>query len=430
MRPHVKKITLSDKLYIHKDDVDEDNTTRLGDTFTYRIKDNKIYQTISEEGNYYVIPSNAYSKINFDEVVDKRTYEELPKPISFHGKLRPEQQEVLEEFTKEKGRAVSGILCSPCGFGKSFVGCSLIAKTSVPTLILVHTKLLFYQWKAELENQLKITPGLVGDGKYDIQPITVGIYKSVNNNLKDLRDKFSFVIVDECHLCASTVFSQTLCGLSAKIKVGLSATPMRTDQKHKAFSDFFTSFKVEKKDARNLATPRVALIPTDISFNVIDPKRDWAKKLTTLGNNKEYQNLIANHAISDISKGRLLIIMAERIAMLKALQKKIKTSVLLIGSTPKEEREEILKNAGTKYNAILTTKIFDEGISLNQSDTLYLTSPASSKIKLEQRIGRILREHPNKQIPLIRDFQLKGLIVSQQQMSRKDWYRNQGFVVV
>ena len=94
--------------------------------------------------------------------------------------------------------------------------------------------------------------------------------------------------------------------------------------------------------------------------------------------------------------------------MLQALEKKIKGSVCIMGNTLEEQREEILKNVGGKYKCLLSTRLFDEGISCHRLDTLYLTCPSNNPMKLEQRIGRIIREHPDKQLPLIRDFWLKG----------------------
>jgi len=62
---------------------------------------------------------------------------------------------------------------------------------------------------------------------------------------------------------------------------------------------------------------------------------------------------------------------------------------------------KVSKNAGTKYSAILSTKIFDEGISCHRLDTLMFTCPGNNYAKLEQRIGRILRRHPDKKDPLV-----------------------------
>ena len=91
---------------------------------------------------------------------------------------------------------------------------------------MVHTKLLFRQWIEELERQLPSAKiGKVGDGLFDVQDITVGIYKSVYNRRDELEEKFSTVLVDEAHLCPAEMFSTALNSLNAKIKIGISATP-------------------------------------------------------------------------------------------------------------------------------------------------------------------------------------------------------------
>ena len=113
--------------------------------------------------------------------------------------------------------------------------------------------------------------------------------------------------------------------------------------------------------------------------------------------------------------------------MLKDLQTLIPTSICVIGESDREIREDALQNLGKKYKAILTTKLFDEGISCHRLDTLMLPCPSNNPIQLEQRIGRIERLHPEKQFPLIVDFWLSGGIVSRQQKNRLVWYQQNGY---
>ena len=168
-------------------------------------------------------------------------------------------------------------------------------------------------------------------------------------------------------------------------------------------------------------------MPTDIPFMVIDPKRDWSRQINKLSKNSEYIKLIAKTAIEKIANGRCPLILADRLDMLKDLNKLIPNSALMIGSTKEEDRKETLENVGTKYKCVLSTKLFDEGISCHRLDTLFLTCPSNNPIKLEQRIGRIIREHEDKQRPLIVDFWLKGPIVGKQQKNRYEWYKRQNY---
>ena len=175
--------------------------------------------------------------------------------------------------------------------------------------------------------------------------------------------------------------------------------------------------------------PKIEIISTDIPFMVIDPKRDWSRQINKLSKNSNYIKLIAKIAIEKIANGRCPLILSDRLNMLKELNTLIPNSALMIGSTKEEDRKETLENVGNKYKCILSTKLFDEGISCHRLDTLFLTCPSNNPIKLEQRIGRIIREHPNKKQPLVVDFWFRGPIVGKQQKIRYDWYGQKNYEI-
>jgi superfamily II DNA or RNA helicase len=235
------------------------------------------------------------------------------------------------------------------------------------------------------------------------------------------------MFVDEAHLCPAETFSKVVNGINAKVKIALSATPWRKDGLHVILPDYFGPNRVIATDVGKLI-PSVDIVKTTIPFRIINPSRDWTKQLTKLGGNTAYLNIIASHAINKIASGRCLLILSERIDMLEQLKTLIPRSILLVGAT--KNRDDILNNAGTKYDAILTTKIFDEGISCHRLDTIYLTCPNNNAAKLEQRIGRIQREHPDKKDPLIVDFWLSGHIVQAQQRNRLEWYTKNNFPIL
>jgi len=328
----------------------------------------------------------------------------------------------------KNGIARSGLLQAQCSWGKTFVGTYLITQVQTKTLVMVHTKLLFRQWEEELYKQTNVTKvGLVGDGIFDPQDITIGIYKSVSNNAKELQDKFGFILVDEAHRCPAKTFSEALNNLNARIKSGMTATPFRLDGKHGLLPEYFTPFKVIGKEPPRVNTVYYNIHETPYDFTYLDPKRDRARALSKLASNLNYIEYIASLAVQDIRSNRCILILSERLEMLKLLNKIIPKSILLVGGTDEDKRSEILNNAGIKYDVILSTTLFDEGISCHRIDTIYLTCPTSNLYKQEQRIGRIIREHPDKQEPLVRDFWLKGSKIKGQQEKRLNWYVKQGF---
>lgn len=430
IRYTLRKATISDKIYFRADDVvGVDFQTFKYVLFSYQVgKD--IHLTIDHNENSGVcsVPSGSWHKLDIKQLTDERHVSEKYN-WTFDGTLRENQQEIADKLLVGD-KLYSGLVQAGCGYGKSFLGSYLIANYGKSTIIICHTKLLAYQWYDLLKQKIiGADIGFIGDGKESIKPITVAIYKSLITRMDKIYGQFEVAITDEAHLCMAETFSRVVNGIDAKVKLALTATPVRKDGLHVVFPDYFGPNRVVARDEGKLM-PSVQIIKTAIPFTVLNPQRDWTKQLTKLGGNVQYLELLATTARDKIAHGRCILILSERIDMLERLNALIPRSVMLVGSTPSNQREEILQNAGIKYDAILTTKIFDEGISCHRLDTIMLTCPNNNYAKLEQRIGRILRSHPDKAEPLILDFWLNGHIVNAQQKSRAEWYLKNGYPIL
>ena len=423
----VKKIVIADKIYIKKEDVE--SVSDLVAAYAFNNGD-EILSTLEESDTHFLVPSNSYYKLEWDEIDDRRNFSHLEHKLVFNGSLRVEQQEAVNKFFIGD-RARSGLLQAKPGWGKTFAACNLIARNNTKTLVLVHTVLLFEQWVDELGKQLPETIlGKIGDGFFSLGDVTIAIYKTAYNKIDALREEFSTLIVDEAHKCPADMFSYVVNNINAKVKIAITATPRRKDGKHIYLEDFFSKFKVTAEDLRDLAIPAISIKKTDFSFAIKDPKRDWAKAVNKLCADKLYQELIANTAIGCIKQGRCPLIIGDRVQMLKDLQALIPNSICVIGESDSAIREDALAGLGTKYKAILTTKLFDEGISCHRLDTLFFTCPSNNSVQWEQRIGRIERLHPDKQFPLVIDFWLSGGIVARQQQNRLAWYIQRGYNIL
>jgi|688.fasta_scaffold27479_2 superfamily II DNA or RNA helicase len=426
----IRKATISDKIYFNKQDILDIPfhdfryvlfNYNLGDTFFSTLE-------YDEETGMCSVPSGSWHKLDILELEDLRANTDVQE-WAFKGKLKTEQQSVADKLL-QNNKLYSGLVKADCGWGKTYLGTYLIGTYKKPTIIICHTKLLAYQWLDSIKELIDVEEvGFIGDGKESIKPITIAIYKSLLTRLDKVMDQFEVLFVDEAHLCPAETFSRAVNGVNARVKIALSATPIRKDGLHIILPDFFGPNRIIAENVDKLSAT-VQVIQTDIPFRVINPNRDWTRQLTKLAKNSSYLDLIAKTARDKISHGRCPLIVSERIEMLEELQSRIPGSVLLVGSTKNAQREDILKNAGTKYSAILSTKIFDEGISCHRLDTLMFTCPGNNYAKLEQRIGRILRKHPDKKDPLIIDFWLTGPIVYNQQKGRLEWYRKQNYETI
>lgn len=425
----IRKAIIDDKIIFHERDIVDASALDLKyELFTYNLGDD-FHCTLEydKDTGVCMVPSGSWFKLDIQEIDDRR-YTGEHQNFKCDIQLKPQQQEIADKLLQPP-KLYGGLVQAPCGFGKTFLGTYLIAAHSKPTLIVCHTKLLAYQWLDVLKEHVHGTEiGLVGDGVEKIKPITVAIYKSLLTRLDKIRDKFEVVIVDESHLCVAETFSKVVNGINCKTKIALTATPTRKDGLHVTLPDYFSPNHLIAKDTDKIL-PKVEVEKTSIPFRVLDPKRDWTKQLTKLGGNSAYLDFVAKKAIDKVAHGRCILILGERVDMLEKLKERIPRSVLLVGKTSNTEREKILKNAGKEYDVILSTRIFDEGISCHRLDTLFLTCPGNNYAKLEQRIGRIQREHPDKKYPLIVDFWLQGPIVQRQQINRLEWYTTQNFIL-
>ena len=115
--------------------------------------------------------------------------------LDFQGELRPYQQEAEKIILQRH----FGVLVAGTGSGKTVMALSVMAKRRQPTLILLHSKELMYQWQERISQFLGIEAGLIGDSKFDIQPVSVAIVNTARKRLNELVPHFGHLIVDECH---------------------------------------------------------------------------------------------------------------------------------------------------------------------------------------------------------------------------------------
>ncbi len=379
-----------------------------------------------EQKQLWWIPSGGFYKVNLVDYKDTRPNIPLNN-VAFKGVLRPEQVIIQDKMLKN-GKLYSGLIQAKCGFGKTFLGSSLIGSYGHSALVLTHTKLLQDQWLEHCNKFIEgSTIGEIGGGIYRPAPITVGLYLSVGNHLEELMNQFSVVIVDECHKAPARIFSSVVNGLNAKVKIGLSATPRRKDGWHELLPDFFgPNHVIADNPGATMPIKKVYIIQTPIHLNIKNPIKDWVRCVSYLAQNEDYIKYITKWTTKKIAEKRCVLLVNERLEALRRFNLTIPKSKLLIGETPDAEREHILTNAGNDIDAILSNKIFYEGVSCNRLDTLGLTSPTNNPITLEQILGRIQRLHPDKQEPEVLDFWYKGFVVQRTQFNRQYWYAKEG----
>lgn len=363
-------------------------------------------------GRTDLIPSNY-------EIVDKRV--EVPASIpAFKMTLRESQQEIVDSIQG------NSIISAKVGFGKTFMGCYLLSKFQQKALIIVPTSTLLAQWVVEIEKTLGFTPGVIGGGKFNIEPpVVIGLPISINNRLSNLRRSFGLVLVDEVHRVPATTFSNIIDSMYAKIKIGMSGTLDRKDNRQVLIRDYFGDNILVAKD-ENRMTPEVHVWKPGIWLQ--DGIPNWGDKVTDLIENSSYIDFLTDLSKAYAALGHSVLLVGDRVNLLEKLHaKNLKDTVLITGETENREALMELVANGSKPILLGSRAIFSEGVSINRLGVLIIGTPVNNDPLLEQLCGRVTRPMEGKLNPIIAEIELEGNTARKQAMNRGAFYARQGW---
>ncbi len=165
---------------------------------------------------------------NFSDEVMKPAVVSWPK-IDLP-KLRPEQTEALAAWSQAGCR---GQIIMPTGTGKTEVAFAAMARTKTATLVVAPVRDLMYQWHRRILRAFDYDAGIVGDGLSNIKPITVTTYDSAYIHMAKIGAGFGLLIFDEEHHLPGRCRREAAILSTAKMRLGLTATPERSDGLHK-----------------------------------------------------------------------------------------------------------------------------------------------------------------------------------------------------
>lgn len=427
------KAIISNRIYM--DNPGNAATKFIANTLTYKIAKNtgsKKFNTVETIKNYKLfnggmisVPQGRTDLIPEEyEIIDKRVYNNVPFPTPKFS-LRPEQEEIYKQAND------TCFINALVGWGKTFTALHIASKWQQKTLIITHTTALRDQWVDEVETLFGITPGIIGSGVFDIDDhcIVVGNVQSIVKHLEKINKEFGTIILDEAHHCPASTFSQTIDSFHSRYRLALSGTMTRKDGKHIVFQDYFGDI-VYKPPQSNTINPQVHLIKSNI---VLNPKASWVEKINELTQNEDYRKFISVLAKYHIANGHSVLIVADRVEFLEKVKEYVgETCLLVTGDTSTEERqlakEQILNK--TKMCIAGSRQIFSEGISINILSCVILAVPMSNDSLLEQIIGRVMREHPDKLNPVVVDVQFSGWLDKKQNNDRLGLYLKKGWEVI
>lgn len=343
------------------------------------------------------------------EIVDmRRSLDEVD--FSFVGALRPYQQEAVELVCKRS----FGVLEAGTGSGKTIMALHVIAKRRQPTLVIVHTKELLYQWRDRAEQFLQCDVGLVGDGKFKLASLTIAIVNTARKRVEELVPRFGHLIVDECHRVPAGLFTDVVSRFDSAFLLGLSATAFRRDDGLTRLIYFFMGDRIHKVDQDELQASGAVLKPKHIRIETkfdYHYKGDYHALMKALTEHEGRNRKIVDDILAVVEGERegIVLVVSDRVGHCQLLanlllQHGIDVQVLT-GQVSAEQRSAIVENVqrGRVQVLVATLQLIAEGFDCPGLSSLFLTTPITFEGRLLQVIGRIMRPALNK-TPRVYDY--------------------------
>lgn len=387
----------------------------------------------SDLGKVILVPRN----INFspNKVTTKtKDLRVSGTPVNFKSniKLREKQIDAVEALAKTR----DGILVGPCGSGKTVMAVEALSRVGVTTLILVHKEFLMDQWAETIKNCLNEEVGIIRSSNWNWKgkKIVIGMLQTFHSQRGRIPQEFlewpGLVISDETHRVSAPTWSQVIAMFPARRRWGLTASPERADGLelifHAHIGDIVYQLEGQELQPKVYMVRTKCYVPHNAFINRWNGKPNRAKMINYLTNNRDRNVMILRLLIDATKAGRKILLLTERVDHAKFLKESFDlsmegkgvSSMIYIGETTKEERL-LARDVDVIF---ATSQMAKEGLDIPTLDTLFLVTPSSSVITIQQSTGRILRISPGKKDPLVVDFYDENTICVNSARRRKAIY--------
>lgn len=346
-----------------------------------------------------------------------------PAAAEFKGNPYPYQKDIVDSFL---AAGANGLICVPCGRGKTFMALWTAARIGKRFLVVVDKEFLMNQWRGEMAALMPgLRVGILQGPKREVDPalydVTICMIQSVAG--KDIPESlfatYGFAIFDECHHLGAQHFSKCLQKIQTAKMLGLSATPKREDGLTKVFfwwlgEPVYWEKQRDPDPTVVVKSVRISL-PDDPDYTTVPT--NWrgepvmGKLLTNvLGAAKRTTEIVRWIRELCAEPARRVLVLSERIGHLEEIEAQLKgatqhslspiTTAYYIGGMKEEKRE-----AGATAAKVLLASyaMASEAMNIKTLNAVILASPRKA---VEQSTGRILRTRVSERVvaPVIVDI--------------------------
>jgi len=428
------------KELLHPTDIDKmrsDLTYRVGGKSKYGFgADAHTLMTYDDSGKWMIVP-RAYGMSVMRNIhtlagltaVDT-TSAGSPASFEFNEDLqsqRPTMKAIQDRLVRKtvkklKGGLSGGILCAPCGTGKTVMGCKVIADMGTTTLVLAHKEFLVDQWKNRIAQWLQMSEddiGVVQQNRceYEGRKIVVAMLQSVveRDYPAELYSWPGLVVADEVHRHGADLWHKAALRFVSKYRLGLTATPARKDGMWDVVRNNFG--EILAQDSGEAMKPTIYAIRYQPSYNIF--QYAWVKRLisgelrikrvylgkflTLLAEDPARNKMIVDILMKGFKEGRKNLLLTDRRVQIKILKDMIAergtTATVgryVGGMSPKA------RGLSEQCDIILGTfQMAQEALDIPALDAGILATPHAD---VEQASGRICRMLEGKKQPVLIDI--------------------------
>lgn len=370
-------------------------------------------------------------KVSFTDKVTQ--FEPLSLRLQTLYQPYPHQQAALDAWVANGWR---GVVVLPTAAGKTYLAHLAMQATPRSTLITVPTLDLMHQWYDQLLKSFpEVEVGLLGGGSRDRTPILVATYDSAAIHAETLGNQYGLLICDECHHLPSD-FNRVIAEYSvAPYRLGLTATPDRTDSRHDDLDQLLGPIVYQKQPqdlaGSTLAPYEVVQIKVSLSaeeqaqYQTLIQRRNnflqesniwlgslegWQRFVKASAQSQEGRRAMLAHreskAIALGTEGKLrvlkelleqhypdrcLVFTADNATVYRISQDFLIPAIT--HQTPVKERQAILdKFRSGEYPTLVVSQVLNEGVDVPDARVAIMLSGTGSTREYIQRLGRILRK--------------------------------------
>lgn len=344
------------------------------------------------------------------------------QPFFYHSSINPYPYQ--EKAIKKALEAKNGIIVMPTGSGKTQTALEIIARLHAKALWLTHTQDLLNQSKERAKAVFDCDKyGTITAGKVNISSgITFATVQTMAKlDLPQYKDEWSIVVVDECHHCAGsatkvTQFYKVISNLSARYKIGITATPHRADGLTQSMFALLgnTICEVSKEEVNNTTCPVIVepihtgYYPDRFAICKTDGTLDYQKLVTDMIND-DARFLRIMHEIN--SRDGAMIVLANRVEYLEKMLSAYEGKGICLSGMGTSKRDKLARKkaltdlqCGALDCIFASYQLASEGLDCPNLRYVVFATPEKDERIVSQAVGRVTRNYDGKEKGVVIDF--------------------------